>query len=221
MILGGAAVGLAAKRLVAKRRATAGDVAMSRFTAYFIVPVWIGAGFLDMIWHRRMHIETTSGLEESLSHTLMMVEAAPAVLAPLLLEINSGVLAGMLGLAILHEATVLWDLRYTNPRRPTPAGEQITHTFLEAPPFLTAAAAVATHWGDFLALFGRGRRRRVMRIRFRWAPIPVSHMLAIFAAMAVFGGVPHADELRRCIQAKRAGRDGQDSPECLAAVYQN
>ena len=66
-IAGGGALGFAAKRLRSSR-APAGDVAMRRLTTWFIVPVWIGAGFLDYIWHRRTSIETTSGLEESLMH---------------------------------------------------------------------------------------------------------------------------------------------------------
>src|SRR5689334_25243891 len=171
-------------------------------TTYFIVPVWIGAGFLDYLWHRRTRIETTSGLEESLMHSLMMLEAGPAVLAPLFLEINAGLLGWMLGLSVVHEATVLWDLSFTAPRRVIPAGEQVTHTFLEAPPFLVTAAAISTHWDQFLALLGRGRQRPEFKLRLRRPPIPLSDVLLIFASLAVFGALPHADELRRCIEAK-------------------
>ncbi len=187
---------------------------MRRLTAWFIVPVWITAGLLDYLWHRRTSIETTSGLEESLTHSVMMLEAGPAVLAALFLEINAGVLAGMIGLAVLHEMTVLWDLWYTSPRRVIPAGEQVTHTFLEAPPFLTTAAAIATHWDQFLALVGRGHARREMGIRLRRPPLSNAGVLATFAALALFGALPHADE-RRCIRAKRKGRVGQDTPACL------
>lgn len=219
VILGGAALGAAAKGLLGIRRRSPGDVAMRRLTAYFIVPVWIGAGFLDYIWHRRTRIENTSGLDESLLHSLMMMEAAPAVLAPLFFEINSGVLAGMIGLSLLHEATVLWDLSFTAPRRAIPAGEQVTHTFLEAPPFLVTAAAIATHWDEFLALAGRGRQKPKMRLRLQHPSISLSNVLAIFAALGLFGALPHLDELRRCIAAKRAGRVGQDTPECLPQVF--
>jgi hypothetical protein len=73
-------------------RASAGNIAVRRLNTYFIVPVWIGAGFLDCIWHRRTRLETTNGIQESLMHSLMMAEAGPAVLAALFLEINAGVL---------------------------------------------------------------------------------------------------------------------------------
>jgi hypothetical protein len=217
-VAGGGALGLAARRLQWSRP-SAGDTAMRRLTTYFIVPVWIGAGFLDYIWHRRTRIETTSGLQESLIHSLMMVEAGPAVLAGLFLEINAGVLAWMIGLSFVHELTVLFDLSFTTPRRAIPAGEQVTHTFLEAPPFLVTAAAISTHWDQFLALLGRGREHPRFNIRLQRPPIPPSNVLLIFAGLALFGALPHADELRRCVQAKKAGRVGQDTPACLPEVF--
>jgi hypothetical protein len=215
---GGGALGIAAKTL-SWRRPSPGDKAMRRLTAYFIVPIWIGAGFLDYLWHRRTRIETTSGLEEALVHSLMMLEAGPPVLAPLFFEIDSGVLASMIALSVLHEATVLFDLWFTAPRRAIPAGEQVTHTFLEAPPFLVTAAAISTHWDQFLALFGRGRERSRFQIRLQHPSVPLSNMVAIFAVLTLFGALPHADELRRCIQAKKAGAVGRDTPACLPEVY--
>src|SRR5579862_3060494 len=114
-VSGGVLLGVAGRRARRGSRVPAAAAAMRRLTTYFIIPIWIGGGFLDYIWHRRTHIETTSGLSESLCHTLMMAEAAPAVLAPLFLEVNAGLLAVMLGAAILHEVTVLWDLSFTAP----------------------------------------------------------------------------------------------------------
>jgi hypothetical protein len=215
---GGGLLGFLAKRVRWTRKPSAGDLAMRRLTKYFIIPVWIGAGFLDYIWHRRTRIETTSGVEESLMHTLMMVEAAPPVLGALFLEINAGVLAWMIGLAFLHEATVLWDLWYTTPRRAIPAGEQITHTFLEAPPFVVAAAAIVTHWDQFLALVGH-RGRRNFTVRLQPPPVPAATIAMVAAALVLVGALPHADELRRCIAAKRAGLAGRDTPACLPEVF--
>jgi len=212
------ALGSAAKKM-SWRRPSAGDKAMRRLTAWFIVPLWIGAGFADYLWHRRTRIETTSGLEEGLTHSLMMLEAAPPVLAPLFLEINAGVLAWMTALSVLHEATVLFDLWFTAPRRAIPAGEQVTHTFLEAPPFLVTAAAISTHWDQFRALFGRGSERPRFQIRLQHPSVPVSNIIAMFATLTLLGALPHADELRRCIQAKKAGTAGQDTPACLPEVY--
>jgi hypothetical protein len=217
-ICAGGLLGLAAKRRW-PRVQSPGDAAMNRLTTYFIVPVWIGAGFLDYIWHRRTRIETTSGIEESLMHSLMMIEAGPAVLAPLFLEINAGVLAGMVAFGFAHELTVLWDVWFTSPRRPISAGEQVTHTFLEAPPLLVAAAAIATHWEQFQALFHRGKEPARFEIRLRDPLIPLPTLLLVAVAILLFGALPHFDELRRCVDAMKAGKIGKDSPACLEQVF--
>ncbi|HLK67211.1 MAG TPA: hypothetical protein VKU19_27440 [Bryobacteraceae bacterium] len=217
-MLGGGAIGLATRSFRRTRRLTAGDIAMRRLTTYFIIPIWVGAAFIDYLWHRRTHIETTSGLEESMIHSLMMAEGLPVVLAALFLEINAGVLAGIISLTVVHEATVLWDLWFTTPRRAIPAGEQVTHTFLETPPFLVAAAAIATHWDDFQELLGR-RGERDFAIRWQSPPVPPSTILAVFGALTLFGVLPHLDELRRCVDSRRQGLTGIDSPPCLAEVY--
>jgi hypothetical protein len=52
-LVSGGLLGLAAKRLRRPRRPAAGDLAMRRLTTYFVIPVWIGAGFMDYLWHRR------------------------------------------------------------------------------------------------------------------------------------------------------------------------
>ena len=41
---------------------------------YFILPVWLAAGFADWLCHRAAHIETTSGAKESMLHLLMFAE---------------------------------------------------------------------------------------------------------------------------------------------------
>lgn len=181
---------------------------MRRLATYFILPVWISAGFLDYLWHRRTRIETTTGVKESVIHQLMMLEGAPVVLSALFLEINVTVLALVIAFAVVHELTVLWDLKFTAPLRPIPAGEQVTHTFLEAPPFLIAAAAISTHWDQFLALLGHGRGRRGLRLQ--QPPLPWSDVLLTLAALTCIDALPHVEELWRCIQAQRAGIAGRD-----------
>jgi len=208
----GATLGFASKHL-RSNRPSPGASAMRRLTAYFIFPMWLGAGFVDYLWHRRTRIETTSGLKEALIHSLMMAEACPVVLPAMFFEINSSVLRLMIAGSLIHELTVLGDLRLTAPHRPIPAGEQITHTFLEMPPFLVTAAAICTHWDQFLALLGRARARRGFHLER--PPVPLSEMALMFAAIALLGALPHFDELRRCWRARQAGAAEQNVPACL------
>ena len=79
--------------------------ATRRYMMYVLLPFWFVPGILDWIWHRQIKIETTSGTEESLIHTLMMTEVGLPIVIGLFLEINSGVFLLMIAAAILHDAT--------------------------------------------------------------------------------------------------------------------
>src|ERR1041384_8780386 len=74
---------------------------------YFVLPLWLAAGFSDYLCHRASHIEATSGRKESLLHLLQFAEMALATLAAIFLQINALViLTGIICLA-LHEATAI------------------------------------------------------------------------------------------------------------------
>jgi hypothetical protein len=195
------------------------DQSMRRFIGYFVLPVWLAAGFLDYLMHRKTKIETTSGLSESLMHTLMMVEAGPAVFGALFLEINAGVIAMIVAASVVHEATAIWDVVYTSSRRTILPAESHIHSFLEMAPFCVASAAISMHWNQARALVGSGPEEPDYALRLRLPRIPAQYMLAILSAFVLVGGLPHAEELRRCLQAQRQRLVGRDSPECAQELF--
>jgi hypothetical protein len=56
---------------------------------YFVLPLWLAAGFADYLCHRASSIETTCGPKESLLHLLQFAEMAVPALAAIFLEINT------------------------------------------------------------------------------------------------------------------------------------
>ena len=110
---------------------------------YFVLPVWLAAGFADYLCHRASNIATTSGPKESMLHLLQFAEMAVAVLAALFLEINALVLLIMLVCFVLHEATALWDLSYASTRREVTPIEQHVHSFLEMMPLMPRTISLA------------------------------------------------------------------------------
>jgi uncharacterized membrane protein len=72
----------------------------------------LAAGFADYLCHRAAHIETTSGVKESLLHIAQFAEVAVPILAALFLEINALIIALMIVCFLLHQATAMWDLSY-------------------------------------------------------------------------------------------------------------
>jgi hypothetical protein len=168
---------------------------------YVLLPAWIVPGVLDWYWHRRTRIEETAGARESAMHLLMQAEAGATVMAFLFLEPDAGViLAGLLG-AVLHEATVMWDVAYTTPRRKLAPAEQHTHSFLEALPAVTAAALACMRPGQARALLGGGAERPRFAPRPRRKPLPAAYVTSFLLATTAFVILPHAEEFVRCWRA--------------------
>jgi hypothetical protein len=92
---------------------------------YFVLPLWLAAGFVDWLCHRASHIENTAGAKESLLHLLMFAEVGAPLLAAIFLEINAGIFALMILAFFVHEATALWDVSYAvKMRNLTPFEQQ-------------------------------------------------------------------------------------------------
>jgi hypothetical protein len=191
---------------------------LHQYALYVAAPAWIAAGLLDYIWHRKTRIETTTGPQESWLHLLMLTEAAPIALAPLLFEINAGVLLLMAGAFAAHEATAAWDVSMTAPRRVIETTEQHIHSVLEMMPFSVASLYVASHWDKLRAIF-RHPRASDFRLRLKQPRASAAQVVGLVSAITLFDFLPHAEELWRCQIAKQKGLTGRDSPECAAVLY--
>jgi hypothetical protein len=49
--------------------------AMQAYLLYVLMPLWTIPGFGDYLCHRRAKIESTSGTQESITHSLMMARS--------------------------------------------------------------------------------------------------------------------------------------------------
>jgi hypothetical protein len=205
------------KSLAASRNAA--DEVTRRYLMYAIMPVWSLAGFLDWLWHRQTHIETTSGPKESMMHLLMMAEAGAPILTGLFLEMNAGALALMSAGWLLHEATVAWDVKYAISRRKIFTREQSTHGYMQTIPFNIVATMACLHPEQALSLLGLGSQRADFKLRFRKPPVPLKDFAAIVTTMGLVSGLPHVEELWRCYRAQRQGLTGRDTPECSELLY--
>jgi hypothetical protein len=167
-----------------------------RFLLYFIIPLWLGAGIADWTQHRATHIETTTGVKETLIHLLMLVETGVPVLAGLLLEINSPILALMIASFFVHEATALWDVSYAVTRREVTPVEQHIHSFLEMLPLMAVGFISVLHWPKLKALVGLAEDPDP-RIRLKQEPLPVGYVATTLGALLLFEALPYLEELWR------------------------
>ena len=163
---------------------------------YVVFPLWVLAGFCDWACHARTGIATTSGLKENALHWVMYAEIGVGLVAVAFFEIDAAVLAIVLAVFIVHEATVYWDLDYSTMRRDVGPFEQMVHSFLELLPLASLLLLAAIAWqGDALADWDLRPKRE---------PWPIAYIAGAFIASVLFNGLPLAQETLACLRARKA-----------------
>jgi hypothetical protein len=170
---------------------------------YFVPPLWLAAGFADWLCHRASHIETTTGAKESLIHLLMFAEVGLPLLAAMFLDINALIIAVMIAVFFVHEATALWDVSYATTARTVTPIEQHVHSFLEMIPLMAIVSVVSLRWGQFLALFGAGPETMRTDIAWKPTPLPVLYVAIIMAVILLFELLPYIEEFLRGLRANQ------------------
>jgi hypothetical protein len=171
---------------------------------YFILPLWLAAGFADYLCHRASRIETTAGYKESLIHLLMFGEIAVPLLAAIFLEINALVILLMIVGFIAHQLTALWDVSFANDRRYVSPIEQQVHSFLELLPLTGMLIVVILNWPQFLSLWGLGTETPRFEIAPKPDPLPWSYVATFLCAVLLFELLPYLEELVRGWRFRKA-----------------
>jgi hypothetical protein len=171
------------------------DEVLQAMLMYFILPVWLVAGFADYLCHRAARIEETSGWKESILHILQFGEMAVPVLAALFLEITSGAILIMAVFLVLHEVTTIWDVSYASSLRDISPTEQHVHSVLEMLPLTGLLLVIALHWPAFTALFGFGSPD--FSFTLKQHPLPRGYIIGMFLFAALLEGLPFLEELIR------------------------
>ena len=169
---------------------------------YFVLPLWLVAGFADYLCHRASHIATTSGPKESLIHLLMLTEIGIAVTAAMTFEIDAAVIVLMIIVWAAHEATAVWDVTFAHHKREVTPIEQWVHGYLGVLPLLSLLMVVVLHWSQFLALFGLGTEAPRFDIVWKDPPLPWGYVLPIISATVLFEVLPYVEELARGVRAR-------------------
>ena len=181
------------------------DEVLRGMLMYFVLPLWLAAGFADYLCHRASDIEHTSGAKESLLHLLLFAEMGVPVLAAIFLEINALIIALMIVCFVLHELTSLWDVSYASKLREITPFEQHVHSFLEMLPLMGLLLVIVLHWPQFLSLFGLAPAR--FELALKQPPLPWAYIAAMLALVLLFDVLPYVEELVRGLRARRNDND--------------
>ncbi|MBZ9984601.1 MULTISPECIES: diguanylate cyclase [unclassified Mesorhizobium] len=168
---------------------------------YFLLPVWLAAGFADWLCHRASHIESTTGAKESLIHLLMFAEVGIPLLAAMFLDVNALIILVMIVTFFVHEATAMWDVSYATTARTVTPIEQHVHSFLEMIPLMGLVSVISLHWGQFLALFGAGTETARFELVWKSEQLPVTYIACVMGVILIFELLPYLEELVRGLRA--------------------
>jgi hypothetical protein len=174
--------------------------AMQAYLLYVLMPLWTIPGLGDYVCHRHSKIESTSGTQESITHSLMMAAIAVPALQALLFETNALTLAVGAGALAFHELVVIWDVAYAAPRRNVSVTEQHFHSFLEVLPFATFSFLLCLRADQALAILGLIDKKPDFALRFKAEPPPRAYVAGLLALMTLAIGIPYAEELVRCMR---------------------
>jgi hypothetical protein len=167
---------------------------------YFVLPLWLAAGFADYLCHRAVRIEMTSGVKESLLHLLQIVEVGVPILAVMFLEINALVIGLMIVCFVLHEITAIWDLSYATATRYVSPVEQHVHGYLQMLPLLALVLVVVLHWEQFLGLIGVNSPD--FSIALKGSPLPPFYVAGALLLVLLFELLPYLEEAWRGMRAR-------------------
>src|SRR5215203_21733 len=181
------------------------DEILRALLMYFVLPVWLAAGFADYLCHRAAHIEHTSGWKESLLHLLQFAEMALPILAALFLEINTGIILLMIVCLILHQVTAMWDVSYAAQSREVKPTEQHVHSVLEMMPLTGLLMVIALHWQAFIALFGFAPASFGLALKPQ--PLPWLYVATMMGLTLLFEVLPYLEELVRGLRYAGADHD--------------
>ena len=110
--------------------------------AYAGYLLWLAAGSLDFLQHRRSDLAHTSGIGESLLHGLQLLLLGLAVLAWLAIAPGLALLALLLVLVAGHAVLGYVDTRFAFPRRRIGPFEQHVHSVLDMAPWFALCAVL-------------------------------------------------------------------------------
>jgi hypothetical protein len=175
---------------------------------YLFLPLWGLAGFADWLCHRATHIESTSGLNESLLHTLMGIQVGIPIILCLLFRVNVLILLICLLAWALHEFIAHKDVAYAGSRRKITIWEMHAHSYLATLPLYMLSIIAVINWPvvqDLVSLNWAGQwQLTAMTYQHGFD----GYMPTYLSFMAVICGFPYLEENLRCLIYRLKQRRG-------------
>jgi hypothetical protein len=162
------------------------------FMVWVLYPIWLLAGALDYLCHRRTDIERTSGPAESWLHLAQFLCLASALTLALAFELSAVVWLLMVAIVLMHSVLSYFDVAYTDGRRRISPLEQQIHGYMEVIPLVVVG---------LIGLAGLGRIGASDALQLSMSPL-TSEQWFLFGSFVVLAGVPVLEELLRTLRVR-------------------
>ncbi|MFY8326827.1 diguanylate cyclase [Pseudoalteromonas sp. ZZD1] len=173
---------------------------------YFFLPLWGIAGFVDWCCHRATKIEHTSGIKETLMHSVMGIQMGLPIVLCLVFDVNALILLICTITWVLHEIVAHMDVRYASPIREISIWEMHAHTYLGSLPLYMLTSIILINWDHFLKLITLDFAGE-MTFKLLDSPYgTASYLPAYLTFMAIVCIFPYMEENIRCLYVYFKGR---------------
>ncbi len=167
---------------------------------YGLLPLWGITGLIDWYCHRATHIETTSGLKESLIHSLMGIQLGIPIFISIFFYVNVSVLLICLVAVLMHEFVAHWDVHYSASMRHISIWEVHVHNYMSTIPLYLFMLIVVINWEMFMNLVtfnweGNMQFRRMETPH--GSPVYLKYYLLFMFVTCV---LPYLEENIRCLR---------------------
>jgi hypothetical protein len=178
------------------------DQLLVNLILYGLLPLWGITGFIDWCCHRATAIERTSGLRESLVHSLMGVQLGIPILLCLLFQVNVLVLLICLAAFLLHEAVAHYDVHYSAPKRTISIWEVHVHNYMATIPLYLLMLIAVLNWDVVLKLVQLDWAGQFTLQRVQTPHGGSGYLRSYLLFMGLLCGLPYIEENLRCLRAR-------------------
>jgi len=185
---------------------TATNQLLVNLILYGLLPLWGICGFIDWCCHRATRVERTSGLKESLIHSLMGVQLGIPIILCLLFEVNVLVLLICILMWLLHEVVAHWDVHYATPLRRISIWEVHVHNYMATVPLYLLMLIIVINWDVARQTFTLHWSGQLTLHRLAAPQGGTGYLSAYLAFMSVFCVFPYLEENIRCLRYAGAAK---------------
>lgn len=168
---------------------------------YGLLPLWGISGLVDWFCHLRSKIEHTSGLKESLIHSLMGIQMGIPILLCLMFKVNVGILMICIAAWIAHEFVAHWDVHYAAPIRKIGILEMHAHNYLATAPLFLLMLIGVINWEVVVKMFMLDWTDQFSFSRVETPHGSPNYLRGYLTFMVIVCVLPYLEENIRCLRS--------------------